>query len=462
MLSFNPTAIADIISRGYEAARIHEEELAAIKAQMPSASLTRTAEPAIDLSAGKVSLSSIEFEGLSRHESRLLMRKTGLSKKTEVSKYDLDLALCGIQSTNAFETSSYSLYGDSEPYRLVFESVRKPVHQLGLGFRADTQDGASFLIGLGLNANKLRGLKLDLESRVSRNFYVRSLLSLDLRALPSLNLEVKGFSYNHEFLQGDGSHLNSIRYAGHTESFYLSNSTWTFMALKAGLMNRYFGTASLLSDINSADDLLMKGDVFSAFVSADICTFDDRYYPTSGKKFAARAEWMLELPQSWNVANTLQSFDLTEPVVSLDYYRAFSGNSPKTVLVVDMHGRSILSDQPLLFMRNAVGGMMPGRYLEQQVPFVGFNRMLLTDSQLLAANVEFRLNPLRNFYLSALAGGVNTSMELDALLSDSSRTLYGFGVQVGYNTIAGPVRLLVNWSSLDHEFGCCLSAGFDF
>lgn len=452
MLSFETAAIDTMIIRGYRAARLHGEELQEMKSQMRGDYKRLQARPATDIAQHPVSVSSIEFARMSDRESRTMMRKIGLDVTHRMSKSDLDDAMQEIVSVPAIETATYSLYGAQEPYRLEFDCVKKPVHQLGMGFRMDTQDWAALLLNIGLNTNKLEGSKLDFEARIAQNFYTRLHYSFDLLALPTLNAEVKWFNSNHDFLSdGTGAYFHS-KYRGTQAAVYLSNSRWTSLNLQAGAKFRQFRTRSLLSDMllmasgpQEADPYL-NGNYFSVFANTDVYTYDDKYFPKRGIDFSLDAEWV---------------FDPSCGIVSLDFGHAF-GLGEHFAMTFDVHGRSLTGRAPTMYLCNAAGGFMEGRYWDQQVPFPGFNRMYVADNHLLVANMELRLNPLKNFYISLMGGGFDTAAELGRMLSDSSVTIFGGAFQLAYDTFLGPVRAQLNWSTIDKKLGYCISAGFDF
>ena len=452
MLSFDTEAIDTIVIRGYNAALEHIEELKALKKNMNGAVPKLNAPKAVDIGQTPVQVSSIEFAGLSDHESRTMMRKTGLKIDRKLDRKAIDDAMAEIISVPAFESATYSLLGKEEPYKLVFDCARKPVHQLGMGFRMDTQDWASFLLDVGLNTNKLEGSKLDFETRIAQNFYAKLHYSLDLLALPTINAEFKLFNNNHDYLSSAADLVFNAKYRGHEESLYISNSRWTALNLLAGVKNEHYFTRRILSDVAEFDTVqpeskrYLTGNFFSAFINADVYTYDSKYFPRHGIDFNAKAEWY---------------FKDNCPVISFDLGHAFSFGQHVS-MVVDVHGRSLMKECPCLFLSNAAGGMMPGRYWDQQMPFVGFERMYLCDDHLVMANAELRVSPLKNFYVSAMAGAFDTAHSFDKMLSESSISAIGVAGQISYNTIGGPIRARLSWSTLDRKLSYIISAGFDF
>ena len=468
MLSFDTASIDTMITRGYRAAKLHMDELKEVKSHMNAVEPRLNARPATDISQHPVSVSAIEFPRLNDRESRTMMRKIGLDVTKKISKSDLDEAMQEIVSVPAFETATYSLLGNAEPYRLQFNCAKKPVHQLGLGVRMDTQDWAALLLNIGLNTNKLEGSKLDFESRIAQNFYAKLHYSLDLLALPTLNAEFKWFNSNHDFVSTEVDMLMSAQYSGHEESVYFSNSRWTALNLQAGIKNYHFKTKRLMSQFIDFVDVVPDDRIYGAgghdtgpyyngnfpelFFNANIYTYDSKYFPRRGIDLNAKAEWYFA-NHEYNRKSC--------PIAAVDFGYAFSIGKHFSV-VTDIHARSIMEVEPCLFACNAVGGIMESRYWSQQIPFVGFQRMYLCENNLLLANAEVRVNPAKNFYISALAGAFDACNSIENMFSDLSKTIIGFGGQLSYNTIGGPIRARVSWSTLDRKVNYVISAGFDF
>ena len=45
---------------------------------------------------------------------------------------------------------------------------------------------------------------------------------------------------------------------------------------------------------------------------------------------------------------------------------------------------------------------------------------------------------------------------------ETGENLYGFGLGYAYDTIVGPLKAIVHWSSMTRKVGAYLSFGFDF
>lgn len=458
MLSFSTAAIDTLINRGYVAAMAHRNELQVIKDHMKNYGPRLNAPAATDIGKEQVKVKSIRFNGVSDKESRMLLKKIKIEDFT-LDKDRIDVAMQKIQATKAFETVTYSLLGSKEPYKLEFNGVKGPVHQFGVGFRIDTQEWASVLLNLGLNTNRLQGSKLDFEAKLGQNQYADVRYALDIPAIPTVNAEFKVFNFSGDaFTSSEDMELNimrsdmyNLKYNGYKGSVYLSNIKWTSLDVKGGVSYQHFHTKSILSSFNTGYggpdmDSFLTGNFFSAFINAGLYTFDNKYFPTRGVHLKLDGEWI---------------FNQNIPISRLNFKKVFRMGDP-VALIADIHLRNVFKQGTSICLSNVVGGSIEGRYIDQQIPFVGFNKPYWADGHVAVANLDLRIRAAKNLYVSALAGCIHEASTFEKELTDFSHLNLGFGGQLGYNTIFGPIKANICWSSLTDKVEYYMSAGFDF
>ena len=88
-----------------------------------------------------------------------------------ISRSDLDHIVAQIYGTHAYDYVTYELLGDEEPFKLVLNCRKGPVHQFGIGVRADSEEIVSVLVNVGFNAHKLYANTFDLTGKISANPY---------------------------------------------------------------------------------------------------------------------------------------------------------------------------------------------------------------------------------------------------------------------------------------------------
>jgi NTE family protein len=122
-------------------------------------------------------------------------------------------------------------------------------------------------------------------------------------------------------------------------------------------------------------------------------------------------------------------------------------------------------DVPVAYF-NAIGGSLAGRYVDQQLPFIGVTNLWAMKNILTMAGMDFRFRLARNHYLTGIVNYVRDCDHFDTYLQGPGH--FGAGIEYAYDTIFGPLKANVHWSDLTHDqsksgkFGFYISAGYNF
>ena len=456
MLSFRPEAIDTIMARGNRAASEHREELMALKKTVGDAKPYISRKPAVNINIAPVRINAVIFEGIGDRESRYLQKKTGLVAGQFVTAAEVNDAMSKIQATGCFESVTYSMLGSEEPYRLVFNCVQGPVHQLGLGVRADNMEWVSLMLNLGLNTHKLMGSKFDCNFKFGPTQSLDMRYSLDLLNAPTINADFK-IAYNRTDIYALDNSSMDIGFWTHRERVYLSNMKWTKFNVNAGVANQFFKIpkAWLYSfEGTPLPDERFQGNYGMAFVNAGLYTLDDLYFPATGVDFNMKYEFVFAKSGSPDFKGK-HIFALNwKPVFPIGEHFA---------IIPDLHFRAIFNGdgQRSLGLANYVGGGFSGRYLDQTVPLAGFSDIMTAGDIMAVANLAFRLSPLKDFYISAEGGLLQTAETFGGMFETFEPDNWGTSLGVGYDSIFGPLKVSLEWSRL-RGISYYLSLGYDF
>lgn len=458
MLSFNREAVDTMLARGYRAAAAQRDGLLTIQAKLGSNPRPSATARAVDLARRPVRLSAIEYDGVSDADSRRLARMTGLDIHVPLDKATIDAAMSRLQASGAFETVTYSLYGATEPYRLVFHCTPAPVHSFGLGLRADSMDGASLLLGIGLNTHRLAGSKVDFRARIGQNLQFAAHYALDLNDLPTLNVSATLSRYRGQLGAHDDRLKYDISYMTHREEFFITGLNWTRMDIRAGIVHKayYLSPNTLFARSLQEQGISLSSNFIGPYLQGVLYTFDDINFPRRGFSLRLRADYDLIRPGISNFSPVLTA--------GADFRIAIPLGGNWTLLPdVRFRGIAHFSEGVVdgLFHTNFAGGPLPGRYAEDQLPFFGVNTLLATGDFLLDTVLEARWNPLGNLYISAMAGALQYDDSVGALVKDLRPDVWALGLGAAYDTVVGPLKLNVHWSNI-HKWGAYISLGFDF
>ena len=454
MLSFDTNSIDTIINRGYQAAMAVADKLDSVKAVVGADKTMLRNDPAQDIRLRKVLVSGVEITGVDDNESLYLMKKIKVGAGSRMGNEEIEDAVATIFGTNAFDYVNYELVGDEEPYRLKFNCKRGPVCQLGLGGRFDTEEIVSVLINLGWGVHKIQGSSLDFTGKVGTNPNANVTYSYISPKGLSFNV-MAGVRYTDRNTFSIGDNRFRINFLDVRQEIYLSNFKWSTFFLKTGFRNDYYNVSSLMAEqaFGGYDVNQLSNDYVTFFFDARKDSFDNGYIPTKGKSVGFTYEWVFG--GGPNKFNNFHSFQF-------DVKKVFGGDSFAFIPSLDL--RYLLGEEVPVPFTNTIGGSMAGRYLDQQIPFIGINNAAAMQKILTVARADCRVKLMKNNYLSMIANYVASCDELSSVKKWKTevRDYFGCGLQYTYNSIIGPVSANIHWSDYTHNVGFYFSIGYDF
>lgn len=455
MMSFDSESIDRIIHRGYVAAYQNEARLMAVKARVGEDSLRLHNRKAIDINMRPVVVAGVDIRGVSEREKAILMRRIDIEPGDSVSRADVDHIVAGIFGTQCYDYVTYEMEGSCEPFNLVINCKPGPVHQLGVGLRLDSEELVSVLLNVGLNAHRLQGSKYDFTGRISVNPYFRFHYSYDAPKTPTLNAAayVRWTDLNFlSFLDMSRERFN-FSYLNVREEFYLSNLKWTMFDVKAGIRNDYFNVRSVMSTgsiLGDYDLNQLSNDYISLFLDARSDNFDDGYFPSKG--------YSVGLNYGWTFAGFPYRFNNFH-AVHVDAKAVIPGGRI-FAFIPSADCRFLFGSKVPLAYINAMGGSIAGRYIDQQIPFIGVNNVSAMRNILTVFRTDYRFRVARNHYVTAI---LNYARDSDDFRSYAKGPGYfGAGIEYSFDAFFGPVSASLHWSNLTKKAGFYINIGYCF
>ena len=451
MMSFNPEAIDTIIVRGRRAAEAQDSLLRMVAVKTMGTYKTEHKPKAFDFHADSLMIEEIEITGVLPKEKLLLMDRMDLYPGQKISREGLDDIVARIYGTNCYDYVTYELLGTEEPFKLVINCKKGPIHQLGIGVRADTEEIVSVLVNLGINVHKLHGHSFDLTGKISANPYVQAKWSYDMPDIPTVNASAS-FRWTDMSMLNFGENNLSLSYFNARQEVYLSNIKWRFLDIRGGLRNDIFDIRNIKSSnvIDEYDKTSLTNDFMSLFVDGRTDTFDDGYFPAKGVNAGLSYAWTFAgIPEMINNFHTLQA-DAKLVVPGGDGF----------AFIPSFYCRFLMGKEIPLAYFNAIGGSLPGRFVDQQVPFIGVTNLVAMKNIMTMFRTDFRFTVARNHYVT---GTINYVRDAETFRRfGEGMGNFGAGVEYSYDTIFGPLSANVHWSDITGKVGLYLSAGFNF
>lgn len=242
MLSFDAESVARITESGYEAASEFEAEFNELKKLVDAVPEVDeedrpTSKKALNILKHNVLISKIEMDGVEKDIEKWMRRKCTVKVGETVGKDDIDKSVSLYYGTGNYSSITYTLHEDStieDGYVLKFKFVENPPHDLGVGFRFDSQDMLSVLLHIGMNSNRMSGFKADISSKLGSNQWLNTNLSYGHMLYPRIN-----FSYNFRNSELDAYDMDKLqmnmKFLQHKLRLYLSENYSRTVSVGVGL-----------------------------------------------------------------------------------------------------------------------------------------------------------------------------------------------------------------------------------
>ncbi len=450
-LSFSTEAVDTIMARGWQAAKAQDSLLRDVARRTEEDYVSVRKPKAFDFHSDSLVIADVDVRGVLPREKAMLKNRLHLKFGQKISKGDLEHIVAQIYSTQAYDYVTYELLGSEEPFRLVLNCKKGPVHQLGLGVRADTEEIVSVLLNIGLNAHRLQGHKFDLVGKVGANPYMQFNWSYDTPKIPTLNAAASVRWTDMNLLNFRENELN-FNFLNARLEFYVSNIKWKWLDIKGGLKSEYFNVRDLKSShiMGDYDMNLVRNNFTSLFADGRTDTFDDGYFPTRGVNAGASYSWtFVGFPNPVKGFQTVQA----DAKVVVPVGRVFA-------FIPSFNVRFLFGDEIPVPYFNAIGGSLAGRYVDQQMPFIGMTNLGAMKNILTIFRTDYRFRLAKNHYLTGI---LNYARDCDSFAHYAEGLGYfGAGVEYAYDTIFGPIKANIHWSNITDSVGIYLSAGYNF
>ena len=464
MLSFDEESVKDIIRQGYELAKTHEDEFKAIAEKVGSHPRKQNPDRAIDLGRQKVRISAIGVEGISPAERKLLLGSRFMPKEGLYGRTEIEALISYLYGTRAFESVTYRLVGEEEPYTLIFDCQKGQTNEFGIGLHADNDEIVYASAFLGLNTRKLSGPRFLAEFKFGNN----PILNLEGTYKPLRHLPIVGIGLQSRLMQENGSGFSNSTLLNRFDLF-VEDATLVFGKMRFGLSADLDPIDRITSTEGGFFNWNVKTVWLSSFGNLTVETFNDGYFPTKGFRFVANGRYMFSAQrEGWDEeTEEMKMLPVPPYFVGMSSLEGAFSMGRFTFLPRFYFACTNATQNQLHYAHwTVIGGQVPGRYYEYQLPFFGLPRGYRSHVGYTAspqADLRFQLN--HKSYLTARSALAVNSLRFRNMFNfkdDLANTSdYAFGLEFGRKTALGPVQAGIAWSKRT-KFGWYFSVGFDF
>ena len=494
MLSFDAESVARITNSGYESAAMQAANFNALKERVFSESFphtadSRTVKKAVNILKEKVRISGIEMDGVEKDIEQWMRRKCTVKIGDYVCKDDIDKSVSIYYGAGNYESITYSLHEDNtsdNSYILKFKFIENPPHDLGLGFRFDTKDMLSVLLHAGINRNRMSGFKADVSAKLGGNQWLDAKFSYGHMLYPRINIAYEFRNSELDTYDMDELVMN-MKFLQHKFKLYLSENYSRTVSIGAGFEADIFAPRKVMYAYHDAVEMDYKPvNTLGSFAYLRYDNLNKSSFPTRGVIGNIEFAWK-------DMMFTSQS---TNPLGFGSVVFGFEGYIPviedRLVLVPQLYGSILFGEgaingyynswNPIFngpvpaypFMNNVIGGTEMGRYIDQQLPFIGVNNISLTFNNIAILRADIRTRLFKNHYLTAMFNYARSSIDLNNFFKASNElqwgelynyntsNWWGAGLRYSIDTKIGPVSLDISSSNISKRANIYLSIGHYF
>lgn len=494
MMSFDAGSVAKVTQTGYDTALEYEREFKALKEKISAGNtapmkVTAGKRKAVNILSEKVPVSKIEFNGIDKDLEKWIYRKCTVKPGQYVSKEDIDKSVSMYYGTGQYSNITYTLHDDKDnpgSYVLKFKFADNPAHSFGLGFRFDSQDMLSVLLNTGLNSNRLSGFKANIDAKLGGNQWLKTNLSYGHLFYPRINF---GYHFrNSELDIHDMDQLvMNMKFLQHKFRLYLSENYSRTVSAGVGLEAEILKPRKVMysaEETESRDYNYINTVGTFAYFKYD--NLNSHRLPSRGVKGNVDFTWR----DARVISGGFENIHYGSVVMGLQgYIPVYKDN---VVLVPQLYGSILFgkgavngeagSWNPIFkgpvpmyaSMNNLMGGTESGRYIDQQLPFIGVNKISFTFNNLAIARADVRVRLFRNNYLTTMVNYGRSSIDLKNFFRESNELLWGdlydynasnwwgAGVRYSIDTKIGPVGIDITSSNISKSVHFYFSVGYYF
>lgn len=454
--SFQKAAIDTLIHRGETTARARWAELKRLKQQIGVADGYRPRKHghyAALSSRPSLFIKEITFAGLKEREAKRIMQKCRLKENGTNRKAQIEQAQHVLREELGYSNVYYTLapQGD-DAYSLHYHLDIRNENEVNVGIRFDTEENAALLLNAGVRLNTSVPVGLSLTGRLGERYMARLACSLEPSLMKRLDFSYT-YRYNDIDINSQGKRAYNATYHQHTGEVSFSDVWIKNFQYTVGIDFEYFQSKDWLysQGFESAQPIESE-HFFNYFVSLKYNSYDRGYFPNRGADF--KATYTL-------YTDNFAQYDHHAPFSAASAsWEAACALSNRLCLLPSLYGRVLIGHDVAGIYWNALGGEVHGRYMPQQLSFVGITGTEIVPKSLIAAKLKVRQRIGKEHYLSLLGNVAVMDDRFQDILK--GRYIYGIGLGYGFNSKFGPLEASVGYTDWTDRARCYVNLGFYF
>ena len=452
--SFNRTAIDTLITRGEQAAMRQWDKLVALRRSLGLADgqaqvIRRRTVPSSETLVFKID--SVCFDHIAETDSKYIASKYGLTRGDTVSVKRIEEALTALGTVLLYTNVGYNVSKSSDGYLLRITADSRKTTRINLGVRFDTEEMVALQANMSHRLNTRTPVVLEFTGRLGKRMMAR----LDA-AISPLHYGKIGLSYvfRHDDINiyEDGRRGYNFTYNQHSVNLQALKFNIRNFSCDINVRADFYDFHDILIGQQAAQQQLHDEHIYSYAFNLSYDSEDRWFFTTRGARFNAGFSYNTDNFIGWKGHTGISVLDFL-------WRMSFSMNSRFTMQPM-LYGRMLSGGDVPLIMRNAVGGMFHGLYLEHQLPFAGIGHIEFTEDALLAFQIKAQQRMGDNNYVTALLSLGQRGDKLRRLFEHGP--MFGCEAAYFYDSMFGPIGATLGYSGHTERPYFYVNLGFHF
>ncbi|WP_418696888.1 patatin-like phospholipase family protein [Bacteroides sp.] len=328
-------------------------------------------------------------------------------------------------------------------------------NKLNVGLRFDTEELAALQANTDFYLGKQKDSQLSLTARLGKRTSARIGYNYQWSRGWQTGIAYQ-FDYKDINIYNEGKRTLDLTFTHQLVRVGMAKD-WNQIQVSAGINFDNYRYYDLLS-LEPVDAVKFKnGSLFNYYAGLLFNNLNGRSVPTKGMSWAVTYNLYTDNLLRYKGDNPISAF--------YAHWRGCFTPTRDLTIIPSVDGRVLAGGGAdyTFAVDNLLGGSIAGRYMPQQIPFVGINRAELASATLIVAGLQFRQRILKNQYILVTGNYGRSSDKLSQLFeSMQSYDLVGTGIGYMYNSFLGPLEIQLNWSNQTKKLGWYAGFGFVF
>lgn len=461
-------AAQEITQIGYDALDSLVTHFARIKRELETKYGPQPAPKQWNAYKNSYTIDSVSIKGLDNAQERQISDLLEINVGDTYTKSDLKAKVDRAFSTNRYKSLYYNFYPyENQNYTIEFVAVPKSKTYISSGLQYNEFERINVIGKAYMHDVLLPRSKTVIGAALGQNIrlYFDHIQSLNKRN----TFGIKPYFYLENITLTNRDARFEIN-AQYRQKFYrigaqlltLHNPKWQ---LAAG-----WQFENVRIEPNIYKDFIVEGKnpLQSLNLIFDVITLNKKRMPNRGTILSTEARMIYRQNPDFSIYD-----DLNNPIpsdsIGLTYGQYFKWGldfehyfklSPKLTLMLDAHSQNNISFTQNLVDNIQVGGIQ--KTFRNQETFIGLDAADITTTSFSSGGLDLQYSILTNLYLHMMMDvGTYDYLDTENTL-DFAHNMLGLGVELQYNSLAGPLHFAMTYSSLTEKLGYTLYFGLLF